>query len=54
VAIVTRADRFGPGWGNSKATAALFLRLGPKVLLIDLSLKAAEEIKPVIDVEADF
>ena len=43
VAIVTGAGSSGPGVGTGKATATLFAREGAKVLLVDLSLRQAEE-----------
>ncbi len=51
VAIVTGAGSSGPGWGNGKATAALFAREGAKILAVDLKRSAAEETKSVIDSE---
>jgi NAD(P)-dependent dehydrogenase (short-subunit alcohol dehydrogenase family) len=51
VAIVTGAGSVGPGWGNGKATAALFAREGAKVLAVDLKREASEETKAIIDGE---
>jgi NAD(P)-dependent dehydrogenase (short-subunit alcohol dehydrogenase family) len=48
VAIVTGAGSIGPGWGNGKATAALFAREGARVLAVDINLAAAEETKGII------
>ncbi len=38
VALVIGAGSIGPGWGNGKATAALFAREGAKVFGVDQSL----------------
>ena len=51
VAIVTGAGSIGPGWGNGKATAALFAREGAKVFAVDINAGAAEETKGIIDQE---
>lgn len=51
VAIVTGAGSVGPGWGNGKATAALFAREGAKVLAVDLKREAAEETRSIIEGE---
>lgn len=48
VALVTGAGSVGPGWGNGKATAALFAREGAKVVALDLNRDAAEETRSVI------
>ena len=48
VAIVTGAGSIGPGWGNGKATAALFAREGAKVLCVDINPAAAGEIAGLI------
>ena len=48
VAIVTGAGSIGPGWGNGKATAALFAREGAKVLCTDINPEAAEETAGII------
>ncbi len=51
VAIVTGAGSVGPGWGNGKATSVLFAREGAKIYAVDISLKAAEETKSIIEKE---
>jgi NAD(P)-dependent dehydrogenase (short-subunit alcohol dehydrogenase family) len=51
VAIVTGAGSVGPGWGNGKASAALFAREGAKVFAVDINLAAVEETKAIIDQE---
>lgn len=51
VAIVTGAGSSGPGWGNGKATAALFAREGAKVFGIDLNPAAVKETADAIAVE---
>jgi NAD(P)-dependent dehydrogenase (short-subunit alcohol dehydrogenase family) len=51
VALVSGAGSSGPGWGNGKATAALFGREGAKVLAVDLNLDAAVETKRIIESE---
>ena len=43
VAIVTGAGSSGPGVGTGKAAAVLFAREGAKVLLVDKSIRQAEE-----------
>lgn len=48
VAIVVGAGSSGPGWGNGKATAALFARQGAKVLCVDRNGAAAEETAGLI------
>ena len=48
VAIVVGAGSAGPGWGNGKATAALFAREGARVLCADVNLEAAEETAAII------
>ena len=48
VAIVVGAGSSGPGWGNGKATAALFAREGAKVLCVDRDSGAAEETASII------
>ena len=48
VAIVVGAGSSGPGWGNGKATAALFAREGAKVLCVDRNGAAAEETAGLI------
>ena len=47
-AIVTGAGSIGPGWGNGKATAALFAREGARVLCADINAAAAAETVAVI------
>lgn len=47
-AIVTGAGSIGPGWGNGKATAALFAREGAKVLCADINQSAADETADII------
>ncbi|TDR93422.1 SDR family NAD(P)-dependent oxidoreductase [Enterovirga rhinocerotis] len=51
VALVTGAGSVGPGWGNGKATAALFAREGARVVALDLKREAAEETRAVIEGE---
>lgn len=48
VAIVAGAGSIGPGWGNGKATAALFAREGARVVCADLNRDAAEETAAII------
>jgi len=48
VAIVVGAGSLGPGWGNGKATAALFAREGARVLCVDRNEAAAEETRDII------
>ena len=48
VAIVTGAGSAGPGWGNGKATAALFAREGARVFLADSRAPAVEETRGLI------
>lgn len=48
VAIVAGAGSIGPGWGNGKATAALFARQGARVVCADLNRDAAEETARII------
>jgi NAD(P)-dependent dehydrogenase (short-subunit alcohol dehydrogenase family) len=48
IAIVFGAGSVGPGWGNGKATAALFAREGAKVVGVDVNLAAAEETRDII------
>ena len=47
-AIVTGAGSISPGWGNGKATAALFAREGARVLCADINADAAQEIAGLI------
>ena len=51
VALITGAGSIGPGWGNGKATAALFAREGAKIFAVDLNLEAAEETRDIIEGE---
>src|SRR5687767_7743383 len=48
IAIVFGAGSVGPGWGNGKATAALFARNGAYVVCVDINQMAAEETVGVI------
>ncbi|MFE1599302.1 SDR family NAD(P)-dependent oxidoreductase [Methylobacterium sp. ID0610] len=48
VALVFGAGSVGPGWGNGKATAALFARNGAHVVCIDINREAAEETVGII------
>ena len=50
-AIVTGAGSVGPGVGNGKAAAVLFAREGARVMLVDVSLDAAEETRRRIEAE---
>jgi NAD(P)-dependent dehydrogenase (short-subunit alcohol dehydrogenase family) len=43
VAVIIGAGSTGPGWGNGKATAAVFAREGAKVICADSRLAAAQE-----------
>ncbi|MBC7285234.1 SDR family NAD(P)-dependent oxidoreductase [Hoeflea sp.] len=43
VALIMGAGSIGPGWGNGKATAALFAREGAKVIAVDRDPNAAAE-----------
>lgn len=47
-AIVVGAGSVGPGWGNGKATAALFAREGANVLCVDVNAAAAAETVEII------
>lgn len=47
-ALVVGAGSIGPGWGNGKATAALFAREGASVVCADVNPKAAEETAEII------
>lgn len=51
VAIVTGAGSIGPGWGNGKATAAVFGREGATVFAVDHHGDAAQEIVDIINDE---
>ncbi|HET6467931.1 MAG TPA: SDR family oxidoreductase [Geminicoccaceae bacterium] len=48
VALVTGAGSIGPGWGNGKAIAVLFARVGARVFGVDVNLAAAEETGAVV------
>jgi NAD(P)-dependent dehydrogenase (short-subunit alcohol dehydrogenase family) len=48
VAIVFGAGFVGPGWGNGKATAALFSRHGARVVCVDVNRAAADETAEII------
>jgi len=52
VAIVTGAGSSGPGWGNGKATAALFAREGASIFAVDINAEAVQETKAVIESES--
>jgi NAD(P)-dependent dehydrogenase (short-subunit alcohol dehydrogenase family) len=43
VALVTGAGCVGPGWGNGRATAAIFGREGARIFAVDLRSEAMEE-----------
>lgn len=47
-ALVMGAGSIGPGWGNGKATAALFAREGARVVCADINGAAAEETAEII------
>jgi NAD(P)-dependent dehydrogenase (short-subunit alcohol dehydrogenase family) len=51
VALITGAGSIGPGWGNGKATAALFAREGARIFAVDLNLEAAEHTREIIEGE---
>ena len=51
VAVVNGAGSVGPGWGNGRATSVVFAREGARVFAVDISLKAAEETRKVINDE---
>ena len=51
VALIVGAGSSGPGWGNGKATAALFAREGAKVMCVDRNGDAAAETAAVIEAE---
>jgi NAD(P)-dependent dehydrogenase (short-subunit alcohol dehydrogenase family) len=48
IALVIGAGSSGPGWGNGKATAALFAREGACVIAVDVSRDAVEDTRAVI------
>lgn len=48
IALIVGAGSIGPGWGNGKATAALFAREGAAVMCADVNLAAAEETAQII------
>lgn len=48
VALVMGAGSIGPGWGNGKATAALFAREGARVVAVDRDPAAAAQTARVI------
>ena len=48
IAIVFGAGSVGPGWGNGKATAALFARNGAQVACVDINRSAADETVGII------
>ncbi len=43
VVVVIGAGSIGPGWGNGKATAVLFVREGVQVLCVDVDERVASE-----------
>jgi NAD(P)-dependent dehydrogenase (short-subunit alcohol dehydrogenase family) len=51
VAVVSGAGSVGTGWGNGKATSVVFAREGARIFAVDISLKAAEETRRVIEGE---
>jgi NAD(P)-dependent dehydrogenase (short-subunit alcohol dehydrogenase family) len=48
IAIVFGAGSVGPGWGNGKATAAVFARNGAHVACVDINQAAADETVAII------
>lgn len=48
VALVCGAGSIGPGWGNGKATSALFARAGAIIVAADRDLDAAEETAHIV------
>jgi NAD(P)-dependent dehydrogenase (short-subunit alcohol dehydrogenase family) len=48
IALVIGAGSSGPGWGNGKATAALFAREGACVIAVDVNRDAVEDTRAVI------
>ena len=51
VALVLGAGSVGPGWGNGKATAVLFVRAGASVFGVDRNSDALAETEGIIDAE---
>ncbi len=51
VALITGAGSVGPGWGNGKATAALFAREGAKLVGCDINPAAVEETAEIVAAE---
>ena len=51
VALITGAGSVAAGWGNGKATAALFAREGARIFAVDLNKEAAEETRRVVETE---
>src|SRR3546814_19690345 len=51
VIVVAGAGSVGPGWGNGKASAALYARQGAIVYLIDRMADAVAETRRVIEAE---
>src|SRR5712672_4109495 len=47
-AIVVGAGSIGPGWGNGKATAAIFAREGAQVFCVDRNQAAAQQTVDII------
>ena len=47
-AMVVGAGSIGPGWGNGKATAAIFAREGAQVFCVDRNGAAAKETVDII------
>ena len=52
-AMVVGAGSIGPGWGNGKATAAIFAREGAQVFCVDRNGAAAEETVNIIKSEGN-
>src|SRR3977135_2399988 len=51
-AIVVGAGSIGPGWGNGKATAAIFAREGAQGFCVDRNRAGARETVDIITSEA--